>query len=320
MLREQQFAARRQDAWAWWDGWVAARRAGITTPDEGEDIAVRFRQLCHDLALAQDRDYSLALVTALQARVLGAHREIYGVAGRPSVSWLSFITRALPRHVRREARLVLASALLLLGPFLLLTAIVIVVPSVADLLIGAETRASLEQMYPAGGSSRARGAALDWQMYGFYIANNVRIDFQCFAGGILFGAGSVFFLVLNGLIIGASAGYVTATGGGVPFWSFVAGHSAFELIGAVLSGAAGLMLGRGLLSPGAWPRRHALTLEARRAVPLLLGAALLTALAAVIEAFWSPSANVPPDVKYAVGVSLWALTVLYFVRVGRDAD
>jgi len=157
-------------------------------------------------------------------------------------------------------------------------------------------------------------------MYGFYIANNVRIDFQCFAGGILFGAGSVFFLLANGVIIGAAARYVTSVGGGVPFWSFVAGHSAFELIGAVLSGASGLMLGRGLLTPGPWPRRHALALEARRAVPLLIGAALLTALAAIVEAFWSPLQIVPPGIKYVVGISLWALTIVYLSRAGRDAE
>ena len=60
--------------------------------------------------------------------------------------------------------------------------------------------------------------------------------------------------------------------------------------------------------------------RARRAVPLLIGAALLTALAAIVEAFWSPLQVVAPPVKYAVGVALWALTVLYFVRAGRDAD
>ncbi|HTU99101.1 MAG TPA: stage II sporulation protein M, partial [Luteitalea sp.] len=280
-----------------------------------------FRRLCHDLALAQDRDYSLSLVQALQARVLAAHQSIYGAAGRPVLDWRTFLTRDLPRLVRAERRLVLAAATLLLGPLALLTALVIAIPAVADLVLDTATRVRLEHMYdPAAAGSRVRGAAQDWQMYGFYIANNVRIDFQCFAGGILFGAGSVFFLLANGVIIGAAAGHVTAVGGGVPFWSFVAGHSAFELIGAVLSGASGLMLGRGLLAPGVWPRRHALALEARRAVPLLVGAALLTALAAIVEAFWSPLTSVPPDVKYIVGLALWALTVLYLVRAGRDAD
>ncbi|MCK7491619.1 MAG: stage II sporulation protein M [Comamonadaceae bacterium] len=59
----------------------------------------------------------------------------------------------------------------------------------------------VEEMYDAEraapGAARG-GAASEWMMWGFYIANNVRIDFQCFAGGIAFGLGSVFFLAYNG--------------------------------------------------------------------------------------------------------------------------
>ena len=169
---------------------------------------------------------------------------------------------------------------------------------------------------------------LDFSFYNWDLITNfvlkglyfsVMLTIVATIGGILFGAGSVFFLLVNGCVIGAAAGHVTAVGFGTPFWSFVAGHSAFELVGAVLSGAAGLMLGRGLLAPGVWPRSHALALEARRAVPLLIGAALLTALAAIVEAFWSPLRGVSPSIKYTVGIGLWLLTVLYFVRAGRDA-
>lgn len=319
MIREHQFVADRQARWAWWDDWLAARRDGQPAGDDATVLAPRFRGLCHDLAIAQARDYSLDLVTALQARVLAAHQAIYGAAARGPAPWRRFFTHDFPQRVRDEHRLVLASAVLLLGSLVLVATLTVFFPVVASIFLGPAERASLEQMYdPAGAAQRGRGAEQDWLMYGFYIANNVRIDFQCFAGGILFGAGSVFFLLVNGCIIGASAGHLTAIGFGTPFGSFVAGHSAFELVGAVLSGAAGLMLGRGLLAPGVWPRRHALAREATRAVPLLVGAATLTALAAIIEAFWSPLRLVPPGLKYAVGVALWALTVLYLARAGRD--
>lgn len=87
-----------------------------------------------------------------------------------------------------------------------------------------------------------------------------------------------------------------------------------------MSGAAGLMLGRGLFAPGLLPRRHALAREVAAAVPLLLGAAALTALAAIVEVFWSPLRVVPPLAKYAVGVTLWLLTGLYLARSGRHAE
>jgi len=71
----------------------------------------------------------------------------------------------------------------------------------------------------------------------------VRIGFQTFAGGLLAGVGSVWFLAANGVVIGAVAGYLTEIGYSETFWSFVAGHSSLELLAIVLSGAAGLRLG-----------------------------------------------------------------------------
>ena len=40
-------------------------------------------------------------------------------------------------------------------------------------------------------------------MFGYYIRNNTGIGFQTFAGGLLLGLGTLFFLVFNGFYIGA---------------------------------------------------------------------------------------------------------------------
>jgi len=105
-------------------------------------------------------------------------------------------------------------------------------------------------------------------MFAYYINNNVGIGFRMYAGGILFGIGSVFFGVYNGIVIGAVAGHLTGIGYGETFWSFVPGHSAPELLGIVISGAAGLMLGRALVKPGQRSRLIALKEEAQASIPL----------------------------------------------------
>jgi hypothetical protein len=43
-------------------------------------------------------------------------------------------------------------------------------------------------------------------------------------------------------------------------------------------------------------------------------------LAAFIEAFWSASRVPPVQVKYAVGIGLWVVTLAYFVFVGRGGN
>ena len=85
-----------------------------------------------------------------------------------------------------------------------------------------------------------RNADSDWAMFGFYIRHNIGIAFQCFAGGLFFGIGSLFALAFNGAAIGSTAGYLTWRGFGANFYPFVITHGAFELTGIVLAGAAGL--------------------------------------------------------------------------------
>ena len=55
-------------------------------------------------------------------------------------------------------------------------------------------------------------------------------------------------------MIGTVAGYLSYLGCGVPFFSFVSGHSSFELTGIILAGAAGLKLSAALIMPKRYTR------------------------------------------------------------------
>ena len=68
--------------------------------------------------------------------------------------------------------------------------------------------AEFEHMYSEATRSAVtamRGS--DWTMFGFYIRHNIGIGFQCFAGGLFAGIGSLFFLAFNGAFIGRSPAF-----------------------------------------------------------------------------------------------------------------
>lgn len=323
-MKEIQFIDRRQPEWEAWDQWLAGppgkrRQPAAASPISLAELPGSFRRLSRDLALARDRQYSASLVEALHRRVLAAHQRIYGASPARRNSVLEFIGHGFPLLVQREWRLVLAALLLLFVPGAVMLAALQHYPDGVYLIFSPEQASQFQDMYApdARHLGRPRSASSHWSMWGHYIANNVRIDFQCFAGGIAFGLGSIFFLVYNGLMIGGVAGYLTQLGYIETFWGFVAGHSAFELTGAVLSGAAGLKLGLALIAPGQRSRVAALKESAVTAGSLAAGAAALTFLAAFIEAFWSPTRGVPVEIKYGVGVALWILTWGYLLLVGR---
>jgi uncharacterized membrane protein SpoIIM required for sporulation len=200
-----------------------------------------------------------------------------------------------------------------------LTIIIQFYPDFVYVLLSPEQLASVQQMYdPANRKLGAgRDAGSDVQMWGMYVWNNVRIGFQCFAGGLFFGVGALFFMIFNGVNIGAISGHLTHLGYIETFWGFVAGHSALELGGIMLCGAAGLQLGYALIAPGRLTRLEALKASTADAVGILYGAATMIFIAAFIEGFWSASRVPPVEVKYAFGILCWVLMLIYFGFVGR---
>lgn len=327
-MREIQFVASHQADWERWDRYLGLsaappdrsprwRRRSVARQSEAipaAQLAARFRGLCHDLSLARDRNYSSVLVDRLQVRVLLAHQLLYGARTGIGRAVAEFLLFGLAEAVRRERRVVLSAALLFLVPLVSVLVALQFAPEGIYLFLRPDAVAEFERLYGRDHSyvEQFVGGARDWTRYAGYIANNVRIDFQCFATGIAFCVGSVFYLIFNGLTMGAVAGYLTQIGLGDNFWGFVSGHSPFELTGVILSGAAGLKLGMALVAPGRRTRRAALLENARLAAPLLYGAALLTFFAASIEAFWSPLRSVPLQLKYAFGAALWMLLAVYF--------
>lgn len=320
-MKQQTFEAQHEAEWA-------VLEAGLDQLDaQGpaaapEDLPTLYRRVCQHLALARERQYGAGLVDRLNGLVLRGHQQLYGAEASPGLAWYRFVAWEFPRAVRARWRPVLLSALLFFGPTVGLSLAVPRWPELAYLVEEPQELAQFEAMYGAGKDKFGRKdeAATDLFMFGFYIWNNVRIDFQVFASGLLAGVGSIFFVFWNGLHGGAVGGHLTRVGLGLNFWSFVITHSAVEVTGLILAGAAGMDLGWAVVAPGRRSRAGALREAVRRAQPLLYGAAAMTVIAAFFEAFWSSSGHVAPSVKFAVGGAFWAAVIAYLLVAGRGRD
>jgi uncharacterized membrane protein SpoIIM required for sporulation len=319
-MKQSLFERRHKAEWERFCGLLEKLERDGKVTDAGS-FPKDYRRLCQHLALARERGYSSFLIDSLQQHVLRGHQQLYRHRSRLGANALAFILADFPRLVREQWRFVLAASLMFfvsLGGFALL---VYLFPDLIYNLIPAEQVSEMQSMYDpvAGhlGRSVQRAASEDWVMFGYYIMHNIGIAFQTFASGLLFGLGSVFFLIYNGLMIGAVAGHLTYVGYGQTFWSFVVGHGAFELSAIALAGAAGLKLGWALVAPGRLPRAESLRLAARKSVQLICGVMLFLLIAAFIEAYWSSMTRPSYQTKYLVGAALWLLVVIYFVFAGR---
>lgn len=290
-------------------------------PLSGARVAALYRRACEQLALARARSYPAYIVDRLERLTADAHQMIYRQHDFGLVHVAALLTTGFPRAVRADVRYVAAASALFILPTIIVGLMVYWHPELILSVVSPDTAAQFERMYSPAAESigRVREAGTDWMMFGFYIRNNIGVAFQCFAGGLFAGLGSLFFLAYNGAHGGAVAGYLTERGMSSTFYSFVVTHAAFELTAIVLSGAAGLKIGHALLAPGRRTRRDALVAATRDAAVILYGVTAMLVVAAGIEAFWSSATWLAPAIKYSVAGACWAAVLAYFILQGRRA-
>lgn len=328
-MQQDAFERAHRPEWSAFARWLEKRArpqrahldqdAADAPPDQ--EFAARYRRICQHYALAEQRVYSATLLGRLHDLVARGHQVLYRPPPPRPRRVVAFFASEFPRLVRARWRAMTVSALLFFLPLALMLGLLQWQPELALGVFAPDQIAEFERMYdPASAGDRlGRDSGSDLKMFGYYIFNNVSIGFRTFASGLLFGLGSVLVLLSNGVIIGTVAGHLTAIGYGGPFWRFVVGHSAPELLAIVIAGGAGLHIGYALLAPGRRSRARALLESGAVGARLVFGVFAMLVFAAFVEAFWSSLAWLPDAVRFGAGGMLWLLIGLWLWRGGRGS-
>lgn len=317
-MRRDEFVARHETIWTALESLLGLADA----PEEGpppdpSELPILYRRTCHHLALARQRHYDAELEARLHRIALAGYHRLYRHRGPSAREVVRFLATELPRTVRRRAGMFWLATVLFYGPGLVMGLLVLENPEAVYALLEPETVRSFEEMYREPPEA-AGGPEGDFAAFGFYVLNNVSIAFRTFAGGLALGIGTIFFLVFNGLFLGAVFAHLVHAGVSANLLTFVIAHGAFELTALVIAGVGGLVLGDAIVSPGARRRRDALRAAGPEALRFALGAGALLVLAAFLEAFWSGGADVAPPVKLAVGSACWIAVASYLWLGGRS--
>lgn len=313
---QDQFVAARKPAWDELDTLLGKRRLLHKLPPPSiSRVAALYREVCSDLMRARAAGYTADVIDLLDALAARSSSAMYSA---PPYRWAGvreLVSTGFPSSVRRNARFMALAAVLFILPGILGFLGAYRSRGFAVQVMSEEMVAQMEKSYADVGHGRDGGT--DSMMASFYVYNNVGIAFRCFATGILFGLGSVFFLVYNGLTIGVVAGAVTASGHGKNLFTFIIGHGAFELTAIVISGAAGMAMGYALVRCGPRTRWASLRAEAGDLFRMIMGASLMLLVAAFIEGFWSPS-GIPASAKWGAAGLLHVLVFSYLLLAGRQ--
>ncbi|MFN0054853.1 MAG: stage II sporulation protein M [Planctomycetales bacterium] len=332
-MTKRQFVTRRRAAWRRFEqllDQLDTRSAARLNASEMTEFSRLFRELCYDLSLIRSRDWGRTLVSYINDLVSRGHNAFYSAPPGTLGHVTRFLAVGFPQVFRRNLGYFLAASALFFLPLAITWAIVQYDPSLAHRILPEQMLKQANEMYKpetwqkmheANKPDERRGAFGDQRsgMFGFYVQHNVSIALDAFGRGILFGVGTVYTLLSNGIALGTIFGYIVSQGNGPQLLSFAVSHGSFELTAIAVAGGAGLMLGNALIHPGQRTRLEALRHRGLEAIQIACGSGVMLVVAAVIEAFWSP-ADIPHAVKYSVGGLLWVLVFVYLSTAGRWGD
>jgi uncharacterized membrane protein SpoIIM required for sporulation len=151
------------------------------------------------------------------------------------------------------------------------------------------------------------------QMFIRIAINNLMVDIKTFFSGLIVGIGSFLVLIYNGMMLSAFQFYFIKRG---LFWdSFLAVwlHGTLEISAMVICGAAGIVLGKGIVFPGTYSRTQSFFSSAQRGTKIFFSVLPITFTAAIIESFLTRYTEAPDILRLSLIIISLLFILGYYV-------
>ncbi len=299
---ETLFGGRKKAAWLFGDA-----------PDLAYSLAelsALYHQTVSDLAKARSERAEPVLIEQLNLLVGRAYAVIYGRPGIQIMDIVRFFLTDFPRLVRERKHYLFVSVLVFLCGALVGFLCFDMDSKLIGLVIPEQMRTALQQAIAQGKVGGGIDTMQRFNEASRIMFHNMEVGFLAFATGLGFGIGTVYLLILNGMMVGGLAAIYHQAGLAAPFWALILPHGAVELPCVFIAAAGGLMLGNALLNPGKYGRREWLNHEGYDAVRLVVGTLPLLVVAGLVETYITPS-KLPITAKYATAMVLSVVSALY---------
>lgn len=301
------------------------RRAGGWSSEELLELPRLYRHACSVVARLEASGTRPRLAAETRALVSAAHAVLYRHARERPEPWPRSLARLVlaeaPRTIRAEWRLLAVTFALVYGLALLAwTAVSRDLDLASSLLPAAVVEQEIADLRatPEGQPFRGNfdfGFGESPGTAGMIMVHNMGVGVLFFASALV---PPLYLLVIttNGLMLGTYTAVAGHWGQAGAISSILWCHGTLEIQALILAGAAGLVLVRAWIRPGAWSRRHALVLESRVALRLLAPVFPLLLVAGLIEGFVSPHA--PLAARLAVAIASGAALLAWALLGGRS--
>ncbi|HSJ78318.1 MAG TPA: stage II sporulation protein M [Erythrobacter sp.] len=327
-LRSDRFRLEREGEWRRLEEIVKRMEGGGLRRISDDDLLALptlYRTAASSLAVARETSLDASTLAYLEGLVQRAWFQVYGPR-QGFTRWLrDFLLGGWSRAVR-EIWLDICIALF-----------VMVAGAIVGWLLVAQNEEWYYRLVPGGlADTRVPGAsreellatlATEESAAGLstfaaqLFSNNSAVCILAFALGFAFGIPSLMLMVHNMALLGAVLWLFNGQGLLVEISAWLSVHGTTEIFGNLLSGAAGLHIGRAMAFPGTRPVLDAAAEAGRRGAVVMVGVVIMMIVAAFLEAFprqlVEGSAN-----RFMIGgaMLLFWLTYFFLYRPKRSPE
>jgi uncharacterized membrane protein SpoIIM required for sporulation len=145
--------------------------------------------------------------------------------------------------------------------------------------------------------------------------NNIRVSFFVFVAGLFTSFASGFILFQNGIMLGAFQYFFYQKGllatSVLTIWI----HGTLEISAIILAGAAGIVMGNGILFPGTYSRVQSFKMAAKRGLKIIIGLVPIFVTAGFLEGFVTRLTGMPDILKIAIILGSAIFIFIYFIFI-----
>jgi len=289
--------------------------------EDADEMAKDFTQLVDDLAYAKTFYPSSKVTQYINSQASKIYLSIYKNRREESSRLVDFWKYDLPLTIRKHYKAVFFSFIFFLVFFSIGFFVSKQDEGVARSFFGDgyvdKTLENIEKGNPFG-IYEYGNPILSWLSI---MINNIMVSLLMFASGIFACVPTLNFLAQNAAMVGIFDQFFASKGLGVQFFLVVFVHGTLELTAIIISGAAGLILGKSFLFPGTIKRLSALKRGAKDGVKIMIGLMPVFALAAFFEGVFTRLYN-DVSVLTTIITSLSVVFVIWYfviypIRLGR---
>jgi uncharacterized membrane protein SpoIIM required for sporulation len=125
------------------------------------------------------------------------------------------------------------------------------------------------------------------------VENNLYVTVICFAAGIFFSLGSIYFSMRNAVMLGSFEYFFVSKGLGLQSILVIWIHGTLEISSIIIACAAGLVLGNSLIFPKTYNRVTSFKKGATDGVKITIGILPIIVVAAIFESFVTRHTEMP---------------------------